>query len=70
MHMLKTIKKLVKMYCQPAHKMKEEHGSNCSVWPCEVMVIRSSVDDCGLENDSWTSWAYSPFWLKWFLIVK
>lgn len=63
------MKKLVKVYCQAAHEMKkEEQGSSCTAWPCDVMVIHSSVMT-GLENDSWTSWAYS-LWLKWLLIVK
>lgn len=64
------MEKLVKIYCQAADEMKkEEQGSNCTAWPCEVTVIRSSVM-AGLENDNWTSWAYSPLWLKRLLIVK
>lgn len=48
MHMLKTIKKLVKIYCQPAHEMKKEKlGSNCTVWPCEVTVICRNIRDLG-----------------------
>jgi len=56
MHMLKTIKKLVKICCQPAHEMKqEEDGGNCTMWPCVVMVTvgwKMTVGPLGLPLPS------------------
>lgn len=51
MHMLKTMKKLVKIYCQPTHEMKKErHGCDCATWPCGVTVIHRNVRSSVLEN--------------------
>jgi len=51
MHMLKTMKKLVKIYCQPAHEMKtERHGCDCTTWPCGVTATHRSLCGSVLEN--------------------
>lgn len=51
MHMLKTMKKLVKIYCQPAREMnKERHGCDCTAWPRGVTVIHRNVCSSVLEN--------------------